>query len=141
MTLGGNRMDSILCGSDAMWEAFASDFDKEFCPLYRGLLLQPEGGITRHSLDNIRKLAAKLGETPHSVFCRNGGYLLFVFEKRMCYLASGFAVGYGGTAPSLLVEAACEFGFGDERDVRRRIFSLPENFSGNIFQCANPIIR
>ena len=131
------RTPRIEVGSTDMRCIFGSGL-KVYQPTLGGALLQPEGGTTQESMDNVREIAGELG-LPLQVRVRSGEHVEFLFPGSETYVATGFGVGYSGVGPAGLAEVLV--GFNDPNtdrshdavlQMRRFLRKLPRDFTGMI---------
>lgn len=118
-----------------MPEAFKAGLE-HYQPVYPGMKLEVEAGITDHSLENVRALAEKLGGVRQIDVGKNGGVLVWFADDGFgCYLATGFGIGYGGTGPTGFARFVSEQGLAsDISEAKQIIAGRSADWTGTLFR-------
>lgn len=122
--------EKIKVGTRRMIQAWQQGLEW-YQPTFRGHELHEEGGVTRISLDNLKILVEPLGRAMR-VSVGPGQGILVEWNGGMCYLATGFSIGYRGEGPTGLATFLTSQDFGDMGDFRNVVAGLDENFRGTL---------
>ena len=100
--------------------------------------MDDEGGVTQVSLENLAKLLNEMGRPDRADVGPNGSVLFrwaseSSYLGESSYLATGFAVGYGGEGPCGLARFGFQCGFGTERGLQRQIALLDIDYQGPLW--------
>ncbi len=136
----GNDMPPVRVGKE-MRQAFDTDVES-YMPVYAGLQLQPEGGVSENSYKNLCALMERLGKPIKVVRKANGNVLVHFPSKgeghEPLYLATGFDCGYLGTGPCYFARFGYKAGFApgdeDETNLYLALSDKPRNYVGVIWE-------
>jgi hypothetical protein len=129
---GYKCMKAIKVGKD-MVTAFLQGVEW-YQPIFEKVALPTEGGDTLVSYNNLCFLISKFGKSEKVERHKNGNVLVYFTGDERYYLATGFDVGYFGTAPYYFAKFGEEAGFGNFDDLYSQLTEMPRDFAGVVWQ-------
>ena len=132
--------EKVEVGTRRMREIFR-DGVEDYEPTLGGHELLAEGGVTEHSLANLREINSQLGGAPAIIELKGKSSIdqlvYFRWPTGVAldnYVATGFGWGYPGTGMSRFAEFLVQIGFDGCQEIRAELERLPQDWCGCIDQ-------